>query len=87
MQYSNDEVTHQPCPHSDCDSSNAFAYNSVKMLGFCHSCDRSYPIKGMSLKSWAQDTYPLKDTRNMTPSAPVEIEGKDLWYQPSVHIP
>ena len=69
------EITHQPCPHQDCESSNAFAYNSDKMLGYCHSCDRSYPSKGMSLKSWAKDTYPLKDTGNMTQREPVEIEG------------
>ena len=69
------EITHQPCPHQDCESSNAFSYNPDKMLGFCHSCDKSYPSKGMSLKSWAKDTYPLKDTRQMLDRTPVEVEG------------
>lgn len=42
------EITHKPCPHVECDSSDAFAFNVEKKTGFCHSCERTYPMKGMS---------------------------------------
>ena len=77
MMHSAREVTHQPCPHADCDSSDAFAYNTEKMTGYCHSCDRGYPSKGMSLKPWAKETYPLQELKQVSVQTikTTEIEG------------
>ena len=76
------ENSHQRCPHSDCVSSNAFAYNAEKMTGYCHSCGKSYPIKGMSLKPWAREEYPLKELNNNTnTSTPVEVEGTGQFVE------
>lgn len=60
------EKTHVACPFADCSSSDAFAYNVGKMTGYCHSCGRGYPHKGMDVDDWAQEEYPLKDEREDT---------------------
>ena len=54
------EVGHQPCPHPECSSSDAFCYNTVKMVGKCHSCDRPYPAKGVVYTEEIKQKYPLK---------------------------
>lgn len=53
------EVIHQPCPYPICGSSNAFSYNSVKMVGHCHSCDEHYPSNRVTY-NWAKEKYPTK---------------------------
>ena len=54
------ERIHQPCPFEACGSSDAFAYNTQKMVGQCFACDRAYPSRGMRLTEWALDEYPLE---------------------------
>lgn len=51
------ENTHKECPYRDCDSSDAFAFNTGLGVGRCHSCKRSYP-SAEPLKSWAREVYP-----------------------------
>jgi hypothetical protein len=51
------EVIHQPCPYTDCGSSDAFSYNSLKKVGHCHSCDQNYPSSRVTY-DWAKDKYP-----------------------------
>lgn len=61
------ELPHQPCPFEDCKSSDAFSWNDDG-YGQCKSCNQSYPSRGMRLKPWAKEKYPLKekiDVRNM----------------------
>ena len=38
-------ISHKECPAADCDSSDAFSYNTETMAGKCHSCNRSYQNK------------------------------------------
>lgn len=54
------EISHQPCPHTDCNSSDAFSWNTEKQIGMCYSCGKPYPSKGMSVYDWVSDEYPLK---------------------------
>jgi len=52
------EISHQPCPYEECASSDAFAYNLVKKVGHCHSCNRDYPGRD-KMFAWAESTYPM----------------------------
>tara|TARA_R110000796_G_scaffold182239_1_gene298764 strand:+ start:1048 stop:2619 length:1572 start_codon:yes stop_codon:yes gene_type:complete len=45
-------ISHQPCPFDDCDSSDAFSYNTESMAGKCHSCDRKYRFKDEEKDGW-----------------------------------
>jgi hypothetical protein len=45
------ELSGRPCVFEDCDSSDAFGYNTEGMYGKCFSCKRAYPHKGMKLKA------------------------------------
>ena len=51
------ELSHQPCPN--CDSSDAFSYNTEKGVGFCYSCASSYPKKGKKYDEETLERYPL----------------------------
>lgn len=53
------ELNHLECPFPSCGSSDAFAYDSTKKVGYCHSCGESYPHKKMVVFDWAKDSYPL----------------------------
>lgn len=59
------ELSHQPCPYVDCESSDAFSYNTEKMTGKCHSCGTGYPSSD-EMFDWAREEYPIKDTRKMS---------------------
>ena len=61
------ERSHQPCPHPDCSSSDAFSYNEEKMVGNCMSCSQAYPMRGVVYETEWLDRYPLKNLRNHTP--------------------
>jgi len=57
-----ENLTRQPCPFEDCDSSDGFSYWESTGSGFCHSCAAKgiggpYPAN-RPLKSWAKETYP-----------------------------
>lgn len=54
------EKQHQPCPHPGCGSSDAFSYNTEKMVGKCFSCDEKYPQKGVVYTQEFLDRYPNK---------------------------
>ena len=56
------EIPHQPCPH--CDSSDAFSYNTQKMVGNCFSCHEAYPAKGKHYSAEVLAKYPLRDKEN-----------------------
>jgi twinkle protein len=75
------EITHKPCPHVECDSSDAFAFNSEKKTGFCHSCERTYPMKGMNLKSWVKDEYPLEEITRTLKTTEIEGLGDYVTYR------
>ena len=51
-------ISHKECPAADCDSSDAFSYNTETMAGKCHSCNRSYPKQMKDLDNWAEEEYP-----------------------------
>lgn len=71
------EYPHQPCPYSDCQSSDAFSWND-EGYGRCHSCGKSYPAKGMKgLMEWATETYPVKQKVEVhkIPVAGITYEG------------
>jgi len=53
------DIAHQPCPHPDCTSSDAFSYNVDKGVGKCHSCGVGYPAKGVSYDPEWLERYPL----------------------------
>jgi twinkle protein len=58
------ELPHQPCPYTDCASSDAFSW-SGEGYGKCHACGESYPAKGMKGKlfEWAPTTYPIEERK------------------------
>lgn len=58
------DIAHQKCPYPDCGSSDAFCYNTDKMVGNCHSCGRGYPSRDQ-VYDWAKDTYPTKERESM----------------------
>lgn len=58
----NPDFVHQPCPYSECQSSDAFQFwivnkNTGEGTGFCQACKRSYPSPDAKLE-WAAETYP-----------------------------
>ena len=79
------EIIHKPCPYVDCESSDAFDYNSVKKVGHCKSCERAYPSKE-AMFSWAKDKYPVEERNNMNnvvDYTPKNIEDSGTWkYEP-----
>jgi twinkle protein len=56
------ELIHKPCPFESCGSSDAFSYNTEKMVGHCHSCGESYP-SNRATYDWAKARYPTKDNK------------------------
>ena len=71
------EIYKQPCPHPDCDSSDAFCYNTVKMVGTCFSCGSSYPKAGVKYSEDVLTSYPLGEPEisseyNNPPPAPAQ---------------
>ena len=58
------EQNHLPCPFPECGSSDAFSYETIKKMGYCHSCGESYPHKKMVVFDWAKDSYPLNKLSN-----------------------
>lgn len=57
------EITHKPCPFKGCGSSDAFAYNAVKMVGHCNSCGRGWPSKE-PVFDWAKEKYPTNGNKD-----------------------
>ena len=51
------EITHQPCPFSDCGGKDEFSYNVEGKTGYCFKCKKGYPNKAETFP-WAKDTYP-----------------------------
>tara|TARA_R110000764_G_scaffold103481_2_gene189116 strand:+ start:567 stop:2144 length:1578 start_codon:yes stop_codon:yes gene_type:complete len=74
------EITHKACPN--CSSSDAFAYNTVKMVGVCYSCGSSYPKKGKTYSQDILDTYPLDNNNNSSEPFVVEVasSNRNLKY-------
>jgi len=53
------ELSRKPCPFVDCGSTDAFTYNTEKMIGKCFSCDSGYPAKSnKEVYDWASEEYP-----------------------------
>lgn len=53
-----------PCPFEGCDGDHTFQFNTDKSgFGQCFKCQKAYPSKGMRLKEWAAEKYPLKDRK------------------------
>ena len=71
------EVTRQPCPN--CPSSDAFAYNSVKMVGVCYSCGSAYPKAGRKYDQEILDKYPLEDKGFNSPVVVAENPPESLY--------
>lgn len=61
------EISHQPCPHISCGSSDAFSWSPDKGVGFCYSCGQPYPKKKMEVFEWASQHYPLKGSPSRKP--------------------
>jgi twinkle protein len=55
------ESNHNPCPYEFCGSSDAFAFNTDKGVGYCHSCGSSYP-SNKKMTDWAKVRYPTKNS-------------------------
>lgn len=53
------EYAHQPCPFTDCGSTDAFSWNDAG-YGKCHSCGNSYPHKNMRISPGMENVYPTK---------------------------
>lgn len=65
------ELTRQPCP--TCPSSDAFSYNTEKMVGVCFSCGSSYPKSGVKYSEETLELYPLgqlEGSEDFTPHTP-----------------
>lgn len=76
------ELTHQPCPHPDCNSSDAFSYNEEKMTGYCHSCSKGYPSKGVKYTNDVVNRYPIKGLFGFDTEVPVpEDMGRNANYK------
>ena len=77
------ERIHLPCPYITCGSSDAFDYEDEKQIGFCRSCSKAYPSKGMWVHDWAAKEYPLKGrpaTRDTTEVSNLIDDGKEDYY-------
>ncbi len=75
------ELSHQPCPN--CDSTDAFSYNTEKGVGFCYSCATAYPKKGKRYDEETLERYPLANdigggSHNETFDAPVQVREQPL---------
>src|SRR5210317_847324 len=76
------EITKQPCPHPSCNSSDAFSYNTEKMVGSCFSCKRPYPDKGVKYPQEVTDKFPLKSGGSFDDPLPShERAGTDATYK------
>jgi len=77
------ELKHQPCPYTDCGSSDAFSYNTQHHIGFCHSCGKSYPKRKMRIFEWVSEKYPLKSNKGEEVSDNEDLieteEPKGFW--------
>ena len=56
------ERHHQPCPFTQCGSSDAFSYNTDKHTGHCKSCNSGYPST-KEVFSWAKEDYPVEERK------------------------
>ena len=81
------EMPHQPCPHPECSSSDAFCYNTEKMVGKCHSCDNPYPAKGVKYDQETLNKYPLKPRENTMNYVPKDIRPPTNFTNNSGFIP
>ena len=81
------EMPHQPCPHPECSSSDAFCYNTEKMVGKCHSCDNPYPAKGVKYDQETLNKYPLKPRENTMNYIPKDIRPPTNFTNNSGFIP
>jgi twinkle protein len=52
-----------PCPSPNCNSSDAFNYDTDKQVGNCFSCGEPYPAKGTRYSEEILQQYPLKERR------------------------
>lgn len=76
------EITKQPCPHPACNSSDAFSYNTDKMVGSCFSCKNPYPAKGIKYPAEVLDKFPLKEVGGFDAPMPShERAGNDATYK------
>ena len=70
------ELTRQPCP--TCPSSDAFSYNTEKMVGVCFSCGSAYPKAGQKYSEETLSLYPLGDLEqsdDYTPAPQAPTQG------------
>ena len=70
------DIPGQPCPHPDCNSSDAFCYEDEKMVGVCFSCGSSYPKAGVNYSADDLERYTLgvltQDDDDYVPPAATE---------------
>ena len=71
-----EELSHKPCPHPDCSSTDAFSYNPNKGVGYCHSCSMPYPQKGVTYDEGFLSEYPTPNHQ--------ELEG--IGYMPKTNV-
>jgi len=74
------EQPHQRCPHPNCDSSDAFSFNTAG-YGKCHSCGNPYPKRGVQYEGWVAEAYPLPN-----PDRRQLYEEKAITYSPIKEI-
>lgn len=55
------ETPLQPCPYVECESSDAFSFNS-NGYGKCHSCGNPYP-SNKKMFDWAKEKYPVTEKK------------------------
>ena len=72
------QLIHKPCPHPDCDSSDAFSFNTEKGVGKCHSCDRAYPMKGVKYDEQTREDYPLVSNKNTKQQPSLTVVNKSV---------
>jgi len=75
------EITHQPCPHPNCKSSDAFSYNTVKQTGYCPSCRNAYPAKGVRYDQETLEKFPLRHQQTQYPLEEVDQGDFDRELQ------
>ena len=75
------ELSHQPCPN--CDSSDAFSYNTEKCVGFCYSCASSYPKKGKKYDEETLETYPLQSCGETKDTFDAPVAVREVTHQQS----
>ena len=74
------EIIHQPCPHPQCSSSDAFYYNTDKKVGFCPSCNNPYPAKGVRYSNETLSKFPLKSSEKDSELSFVPKDIKEHSY-------